>query len=120
EKKENPTSALESARDTPASDPASKDVSNIVVPKDILANAELGDHFETINPELPDNHSALGNPDAQSFHSVEGNTEAAGGGGMGGVGMDDLIGVGGAASKGTGGGWGGGDGTGVGIGSGSG
>jgi hypothetical protein len=39
---------------------------------------------------------------------------------MGGEGMDDLIGVGGAASKGTGGGWGGGDGTGVGIGSGPG
>ena len=37
--------------------------------------AELGDHFETINPDLPDTHSALGNPDARMFHSVQGNTE---------------------------------------------
>jgi hypothetical protein len=39
---------------------------------------------------------------------------------MGGLGMDDLIGVGGAASKGSGGGFGGGDGTGTGVQSGSG
>ena len=120
EKKENPTSALESAHDTPATDPTSKDASNIVVPPDLLAKAELSDHFETINPDLPGNHSALGNPDAQSFHSVTGNTEAAGGGGNSGMGMEDVIGVGGAASRGSGGGFGGGDGTGVGTGSGAG
>src|SRR5206468_4795279 len=67
-----------------------------------------------------DTHSALGNPDAKMFHSVAGNTEAAGGGGTGGMGMEDVVGIGGAASKGTGGGWGGGDGTGVGVGTGAG
>jgi hypothetical protein len=103
------------SKEVPATDPAATTPADIVVPPDILAKAELGDHFETINPELPDTHSALGNPDSKSFHSVEGNTEAAGGGGMGGLGMDDLIGVGGAASKGSGGGFGGGDGTGIGT-----
>src|ERR1051326_8915763 len=39
---------------------------------------------------------------------------------MGGLGMEDMIGVGGAASKGTGGGFGGGDGTGIGVQSGAG
>jgi hypothetical protein len=107
-------------KETPATDLNSKEASDIVVPPDILAKAELGDHFETINPDRPDTQSAYGNPDSKSFHSVEGNVDAAGGGGMGGLGMDDLIGVGGAASKGTGGGWGGGDGTGVGVQSGAG
>src|SRR5262249_28698407 len=52
-------------KETPATDPNSKEASDIVVPPDILAKAELGDHFETINPELPDTHSALGNPDSK-------------------------------------------------------
>jgi hypothetical protein len=114
EKKADKRDALD-AKETPATDPNSKEASEIVVPPDILAKAELGDHFETINPELPDNHSARGVEDAHSFHSVDGVVDAAGGGGTGGLGMDDLIGVGGAASKGTGGGWGGGDGTGIGA-----
>lgn len=114
------TSDVLDHKDTPATDLDSKELSDIVVPPDILAKAELGDHFETINPDRPDTQSAYGNPDSKSFHSVEGNVEAAGGGGMGGVGMDDLIGVGGAPSKGTGGGFGGGDGTGVGVQSGAG
>jgi hypothetical protein len=112
--------ALASNHETPPTDPTSKEASDVVVPPDILAKAELGDHFETINPDLPDTHSALGNPDAKMFHSVEGNTEAAGGGGNNGLGMEDLIGVGGAASRGTGGGFGGGDGTGTGVGNGAG
>ena len=103
-----------------ATDKNSTDPSDIVIPPDILAKAELGDHFETINPDLPDTHSALGNPDSRSFHSVEGDTQAAGGGGMGGLSDDDLIGVGGAASKGSGGGFGGGDGSGIGVGTGAG
>lgn len=118
--KQKADNALASSRDTPATDQTSSDLSEIVVPPDILAKAEFGDHFETINPDLPDTHSALGNPDSRMFHSVQGNTEPEGGGGMGGLGMDDLIGVGGVPSKGTGGGWGGGDGTGVGVGTGSG
>ena len=112
--------ALSSKHDTPPTDPTSKEFSDVVVPPDILAKAELGDHFETINPDMPDSHSALGNPEARMFHSVTGNEEPAGGGGMGGIGMDDVVGVGGAATKGTGGGFGGGDGTGVGVGQGAG
>ena len=108
------------SKDTQATDPTSQEASNITVPPDILAKAELSDHFETINPDLPDTHSAYGNPDAQSFHSVTGNAEAAGGGGNSGMGMEDVIGVGGAASKGSGGGFGGGDGTGIGTGTGPG
>ncbi len=120
DKQDKALEALASNHDTPPTDPTSKLASDVVVPPDILQKAELGDHFETINPDMPDTHSALGNPDAKMFHSVEGNTEAAGGGGMGGMGMEDVIGVGGAASKGTGGGFGGGDGTGIGVGSGAG
>lgn len=111
---------VEAKLNTPASDPNSKEASDVLVPPDMLAQAELSDHFETVNPELPDTHSALGNPDAKIFYSVQGNTEAAGGGGMNGVGLDDLIGVVGAASQGSGGGFGGGNGTGVGTGSGAG
>src|SRR5439155_21446440 len=58
--------ALESTHDTPPSDPTSVEASTIVVPPDILAMAELGDHFETINPDKPDTHSAYGNEDAHS------------------------------------------------------
>jgi hypothetical protein len=108
------------SKETQPTDPTSQEASNITVPPDILAKAELGDHFETINPDLPDTHSAYGNPDSQSFHSVSGSADAVGGGGTGGIGMEDVIGVGGAASKGSGGGFGGGDGTGIGTGSGAG
>jgi hypothetical protein len=89
----------------------SKEHSDIVVPPDILARAELGDHFETINPDRPDTQSRFGNPDGRMFHS-----EPEGGGSEGGS-LDDMIGAGGAASSGTGGGWGGGNGTGSGRGS---
>jgi len=123
EQKEKPTlrDILESKVDVQATDPASTEQSNIVVPPDILAKAELSDHFETINPDRPDTQSAFGNPDARMFHSVAGNDEPEGGGGSGGDSlMDSLIGVGGSASPGTGGGWGGGNGTGTGVGTGSG
>jgi hypothetical protein len=96
-------------------DPNSKESSDIVVPPDILAKAELGDHFEMINPDKPDTHSTLGNPDAHPFHDSTPPSDPAGGGGTDGIALDDLIGVGGTASKGTGGGFGGGDGTGVGV-----
>ncbi len=101
-------------------DPTSKEWSKVEVPPDIMAKAELGDHFETINPDRPDTQSAYGNPEAALFHSVTGNADAAGGGGTNGVGMEDVVGIGGAATRGTGGGFGGGDGTGIGTGSGSG
>jgi hypothetical protein len=120
EKTQKPEAALDTQHETAATDPTSKEFSDIVVPPDILAKAELGDHFETINPDRPDTHSAFGVEEARSFHSVSGNSEAAGGGGAGGIGMEDMIGVGGAASKGKGGGFGGGDGTGVGANSGAG
>ena len=111
---------LQSKHDTAPTDPTSKEASDIVVPPDILEKAELGDHWETINPDRPDTHSAFGNPDAHMFHSVRGNDDAAGGGGMGGSSLEDIIGVGGGASPGDGGGWGGGHGTGTGVDSGSG
>ena len=120
EKKPELQDVLASNRDTPPTDPTSKQASDIVVPPDILAKAEMGDHFETINPDRPDTHSAYGVEDARSFHSLSGNADKAGGGGMGGVGMDDVVGVGGAASAGTGGGFGGGNGAGIGVGDGSG
>jgi hypothetical protein len=113
-------SALASKLDTQPTDPAARELSDIVVPPDILAKAELGDHFETLNPDRPDTHDAYGIEDSKSFHALSGNADKAGGGGSGGVGMADLIGIGGAASKGTGGGFGGGDGLGVGAGTGAG
>jgi hypothetical protein len=113
-------SALHSKHETPPTDPTSREVNDIVVPPDILAKAELGDHFETVNPDRPDTQSAFGNPDAHMFHSVQGNDEPEGGGGMGGSSLEDLIGVGGASSPGSGGGWGGGHGSGIGVGTGSG
>ncbi|HYF48221.1 MAG TPA: VIT domain-containing protein [Planctomycetota bacterium] len=76
--------------------------SDVVVPPDILAKAQLGDHSETINPDRPDTHSAFGNPQTSE---------------------DDLIGVGGkdaAGGGGWGGGSGGGDGTGIAYGVGAG
>jgi Ca-activated chloride channel family protein len=105
--------------DTPPTDPTSRESSDIVVPPDIVAKAQLGDHFEAINPDRADVHSAYGNPDAHIFHNNV-DTSPPGGGGMEGLSLDDLIGVGGAAGKGTGGGWGGADGTGIGVGSGKG
>lgn len=120
EKSKTPETALESKLDTTPTDPMSRESSDIIVPRDILAKAELGDHFETINPDRPDTHSAYGNEEARMFYSVEGNADKAGGGGTVGIGLDDVIGVGGAGSRGTGGGFGGGDGTGVGIGTGAG
>ena len=80
----------------------------------------MGDHFETIDPDRPDTHNAYGVEDAKSFHDINGSADKAGGGGMGGVGIDDMIGVGGAGSRGSGGGFGGGDGGGVGVGQGPG
>ncbi|HYF50799.1 MAG TPA: zf-HC2 domain-containing protein [Planctomycetota bacterium] len=114
------TDPLHSKEETPPTDPTSKEACDVVVPPELLAKAELGDHFETINPDRPDTQSAFGNPDAKMFHSQTGSDDAAGGGGVGGTQLDDVIGVGGASSPGTGGGWGGGNGTGIGNGNGSG
>src|SRR5208283_3009709 len=51
----------------------------------------LGDHWETINPDRPDTHSAFGNPDSHFFYSVKGNDEPEGGGGQNGVGsLEDV------------------------------
>ena len=118
--KEEMKTALMSDRDTHPTDPTSKEMSNIEVPPDILKKAEIGDHFETINLDRPDTHSAFGTPDAHMFHSVKGSDDAAGGGGSGGATLEDVIGAGAARSPGSGGGWGGGHGTGVGNDTGSG
>ncbi|HYF51545.1 MAG TPA: zf-HC2 domain-containing protein [Planctomycetota bacterium] len=111
---------LHSKVDIPPTDPTSKELNNVVIPPDLLARAELGDHFETINPDRPDMHSAFGNEEARMFHSAQGSDEPEGGGGNEGATLDDMIGVGGASSPGSGGGWGGGHGAGIGVGTGSG
>ena len=90
-----------SKSETEHTDPTSKETSDIIVPPGILAMAELGDHFETIN-------------------SKNGSDDLPGGGGTEGENLDELIGVGGQPSSGTGGGWGGGTDTGIGVGSGHG
>jgi len=86
--------------------PTSGEASDIVVPPDILAKAELGDHFETINPDRPDAQGAFGRLTAWAPHATQGT------GGTAGTGLEDLIGIGGAVAPGSGGGWGGGNGTG--------
>ncbi|MBI3828704.1 MAG: zf-HC2 domain-containing protein [Planctomycetes bacterium] len=115
---------LESKHETAATELGSDVKSKVVVPPEVLAEAQLSDHFETINPDRPDTQSAFGNPDAEMFHSATGNDGPAGGGGPGsGEGAmlsDEMIGLGGAGAAGTGGGWGGGNGNGVGIGTGAG
>ncbi|HYF48190.1 MAG TPA: zf-HC2 domain-containing protein [Planctomycetota bacterium] len=113
-------SALHSKQETPPTDPTSKEMMDVIVPPELLKNAQLGDHFETINPDRPDTASAFGNPDAHIFHSAKGSEEPEGGGGTNGNTLDDVIGVGGSGSPGSGGGWGGGHGTGIGTGNGRG
>jgi len=111
---------LAAKKETPPTDPTSKEACEVVVPPELLARAELGDHFETINPDRADTRGAFGNPEAHMFHSEKGSDEAEGGGGTNGLRLDDLIGASGTGSPGTGGGWGGGNGTGIGLGNGSG
>ncbi|HEY3322748.1 MAG TPA: prenyltransferase/squalene oxidase repeat-containing protein [Planctomycetota bacterium] len=114
-------SELASKQEIPPTDPTAKENSNVLVPEEMLQKAELGDHFETVNPDRPDTHSAFGTEDSHIFYSSYGSDDKAGGGGTGGLTLDDeLIGAGGSGSKGTGGGWGGGDGTGIGLDKGSG
>ncbi|MCY3024389.1 MAG: hypothetical protein NTW87_35895, partial [Planctomycetota bacterium] len=55
---------LESKFDTPPSDPASKEASDIVVPPDILAKAELGDHWEGLDLDRTDMHVFVSNAEA--------------------------------------------------------
>jgi hypothetical protein len=98
------------------------DFSDIQVPADIVARAELGDHFETLSLDRPDLQSNFGDSDTSFFHSVKGENDGIGGGGNRAPDQqsyDDLIGAGSAVSVGSGGGWGGGDGDGTGIDSGS-
>jgi hypothetical protein len=103
-----------------ATDINSHEASDIMVPPDVLARAQLGDHFETVNPDRDDTHSAYGTLDSKIFYSDKGVDEPAGGGGMNGIGSDDVVGVGGTASVGRGSGFGGGDGNGIGLNSGGG
>jgi len=110
---------LASKHETPPTDPTSPVMNNVVVPPEMLMNAAISDHFETVNPDRPDTQSAFGNPEAEMFHTRAGSDDEAGGGGTEGANLADAIGVGGASS-GRGGGWGGGEGTGSGVGTGSG
>ena len=106
--------------DTPPTDPAAKEPSDIKIPPDILAAVSLGDHFETVNPDGISERSAYGDTDGMLFHSVHGDIELASGGGLA---SSDFTGYAigpGGAGPGDGGGWGGGFGTGTGVDNGSG
>ena len=103
--------------ETPSLDSAPTD---IVIPPDILARAELGDHFETINPNRQDSHEPLGRAAAEIFHSIHGRDDEFGGGKIEPDVAEIQVGAGGEPCPGSG--WGGGSsgGTGVDIGGGSG
>ena len=94
--------------------------SPVIVPKDVLDQVEVGSHWETFNPELPDLQSARGVEEARIFYDKHGVVDDAGGGGNYGIFLDEVIGAGGNSSPGTGGGLFGGNGTGYGPGDGSG
>jgi hypothetical protein len=97
-------------------DETAKEADVIVIPPSVMKLVELGDHFETNNPDRPDTHSAFGNPDAHIFLTESGSDDKPGGGGNEGLALlDDVIGgPGEATSPGHGGGWGGGNGKGFG------
>jgi hypothetical protein len=112
--------SLMSEHHSPPADPIAHEEMSVA---DTVAAASkqpiFGDHSERINPDIEELHSSFGNADANMFHSVAG-SEQAGGGGVGGVTVEDTLNAGGSVATGTGGGWGGGIGTGTGVASGSG
>lgn len=114
EKDKDKINILNRDKNSTKTDDETKDVTGIEIPKDILDKAEISDHFETVNPDRPDTQSAFGVENATMFYSSKGIVDEVGGGGQGGVGFDDIIGVGGLASAGSGNGWGGGNGNGTG------
>ena len=100
--------------ETPPTDPTSTVDSGVVVPKDILEKAELGDRFETVNPDRPETRSAFGNPDAHFFADKEAGKEMAQGrDNAREAALEEAIAAGGGGTPGTGGGLGGGAGRGV-------
>jgi hypothetical protein len=109
-----------SDRDTRPTYSLSTVSSNVEIPDYIKEIAELGNHWETNNPDRPDTQSAFGNPDSHFFYDQSGSDDKEGGGGTGGLTLDETIGVGGGGTLGTGDGWGGGDGKGIGNGKGDG
>ena len=93
--------SLRSDKDVPSTDPNSKDPINIIVPPDILRNAVLGNHWETLNPDMVDSHSAIGDPDAHMFLARKSDSDKQGGGGTNGQALEDLIGSSGAGMRGS-------------------
>ncbi|HEY3324640.1 MAG TPA: von Willebrand factor type A domain-containing protein [Planctomycetota bacterium] len=111
---------------TPPAEPVSKKDSGIIVPPGIIEKAELGDHFETINPEKKERVSRseytkqeyteqnLTNQEIASrmniphadyliypddWSEIKKRSEAqAGGGGANGKALEDMVGVGGVRS----------------------
>ncbi|MCY3024673.1 MAG: von Willebrand factor type A domain-containing protein, partial [Planctomycetota bacterium] len=89
---------LVSQPDNTPAEPTPGEARDITVPPDVLAKAELGDHFETVNPDRPDTKSAFGNPVTSEYLFSRG--KDAGGGGQGGKELDDLFSKVGAAASG--------------------
>ncbi len=84
--------------------------------EDVINQAELSDADETVNLNLPDKHSALGEKDADMRYDITGHTGKVGSGGTQGpsASMEDVIGVAAPGRQGSGGGSGGMNGFGIG------
>ena len=87
--------------------PTSMERSDIIVPENILWEAERGDHFETVKFGIPMGNRAFGDSDSKMFSPViSKNERAAGGGGVGGIDLDELIDIGGLDNSASSGVWG--------------
>jgi hypothetical protein len=111
---------------TPKMETLLKDAAR-ALPPEVQNKIDMNDHFENINPEISgDIENSLSGSDDEIFDPHVRNLDKPGADGGGGIegtaalGLDELIGFGGSAGKGTGGGFGGGDGSGIGAGSGPG
>ena len=74
-----PTSALIPSKYIKGTDDNSPLTSKIEIPPDILKMAELSDHIESVNMNMPDTHGAYGTPDSSAILTITGSADAAGG-----------------------------------------
>jgi hypothetical protein len=99
---------------TPATATNSTEASNIFAPLELMKGAKVGNHWETVDLDRPNKHTAFGSEESTMFWRRVGRDGAVGGGGVGGTRLDEVIGFNGDGSPGSGGGWGGGKGKGQG------